>query len=694
MAATYLTVGSRFRPFSYDELIKPLQEATQSHKLLEEAYSELSTKASVWENIADQTNDPVAYSLYKNYSNDLKEQADILNAQGLTPDSRKNMLDLRARYSSDIVPIEQAYTRRRELADEQRKARMQDPTIMFQRDANMMSLDKFLANPEFDYGASYSGALLEKQAGDAAANFAKAITNNPRQWESILGSQYYQTYLQMGYTPAEIFAFSIDDPAAPEPLKELANNVYQSSGIDLWGSPAQQQLAKDYIKRGIYRAIGTGKYDTLQNRNFIPDISGRRGGSEKNPKLPYQNNSLNFTDIPSSSYSLFSDNSAIKKKAMRTPFSYTNEDGSKETISDPYTATILYNTLKKEINDSFSIKGENDKSFKEILDDISTRGYSVLKENEDNKYGTILTRGEDGNLVVMDNAKLPLYDRNKFYRNDPNLVQDIIDVKSMKGDINEELSEKYNNSYKEISDIYSVIHELDGQDIQNHIFNDEDIASIMQEYNIPLDTELKDFINYTGLPYVSYYNRVIPSLSSGAKDKKIDNFTKVLSDQLRTIKSANGRTPKNYLDKNIKSSHGIYKLNDNLEFDKESIKKPSDIFTVDEDTQDINNIVNMFFPPELVLRDYVGIVTSTGQKYAIPISLFSNKLNAFTTPEVKEMISGLIRTRNYSGADIYMQRVLNAALPMTNYNSFAEQPGTLNTDSFTTYEESVPFNLY
>lgn len=694
MAATYLTVGSRFRPFSYDELVRPLQEATQSHKLLEDAYSELSTKASVWENIADQTKDPVAYSLYKNYSNDLKKQADILNAQGLTPDSRKSMLDLRSRYSSDIVPIEQAYTRRRELAEEQRKARMQDPTIMFQRDANTLSLDDFLSNPEFDYGASYSGALLEKQAGDAAANFAKAITNNPRKWESILGSQYYQTYLQLGYTPAEIFSFSIDDPAAPKPLKELANNVYQSSGIDLWGSPVQKQLAKDYIKRGIYRAIGTGKYDTLQNRNFIPDVSGRKGGSGKDPKLPYQNNSLNFTDIPSSSYSLFPDNSIIKKKAMRVPFSYTNEDGSKETISDPYTATILYNTLKKEINDSYSIKEKNDKDFKEVLDDISTRGYSVLKKNEDNKYGTVLMRGEDGNLVVMDDMKLSVYDRGTLGKSGLDVVNEIISIDLNKKNINKELSEKYNNFYKEISDIYSVIHELDEQDIQNHIFDDEDIASIMQEFNIPLDTELKDFVNYTGLPYVAYYNRVIPSLSSEAKDKKIDNFTKVLSDQLRTMKSADGKTPKNYLDKNIKSSHGIYKLNDNLEFDKESIKKPSDIFTVDEDTQNINNIANIFFPVELISRNYVGITTSTGQKYAIPISLFSNKLNAFTTPEVKQNINWLIKTRNYPGADIYMQEVLNLALPMTNYNQFSEQPGTLNADSFITYKESGPYNLY
>ena len=144
MATSYVTIGSKFRPFSYDELVRPLQEATVAHQALETEYADLDTKASVWENIANEQTDPKAYQMYKRYSEDLKSQADALASQGLTQVSRQNLLKMKGRYSQEITPIEQAYTRRRQLADEQRKALAENPTLMYQRDASTMSLDDFI----------------------------------------------------------------------------------------------------------------------------------------------------------------------------------------------------------------------------------------------------------------------------------------------------------------------------------------------------------------------------------------------------------------------------------------------------------------------------------------------------------------------------------------------------------------------
>ena len=148
MPANYIVINSKFKPFSYAEMLQPVQMATAAHQEIENEYADLATKANVWDEMANEQTDPYAYKMYKTYSNDLEEQAGQLAREGLTPASRQNMLRMRQRYSSDIVPIEQAYKRRQELIDEQRKLLAQDNTLMFDRNASMLSLDDLIKNPQ------------------------------------------------------------------------------------------------------------------------------------------------------------------------------------------------------------------------------------------------------------------------------------------------------------------------------------------------------------------------------------------------------------------------------------------------------------------------------------------------------------------------------------------------------------------
>lgn len=112
MANYSLVINSRFAPFSYQEMLAPTLMATQAHQELENQYGEFATKASVWEEMANEQTDPYAYKMYKNYANDLEEKAGQLAREGLNAASRRDMLNMRARYSKEITPIEQAYAAR------------------------------------------------------------------------------------------------------------------------------------------------------------------------------------------------------------------------------------------------------------------------------------------------------------------------------------------------------------------------------------------------------------------------------------------------------------------------------------------------------------------------------------------------------------------------------------------------------
>lgn len=264
MAANYIVINSKFKPFSYAEMLQPVQMATLTHQEVENEYAELATKANVWDEMANEQTDPYAYKMYKTYSNDLEEQAGQLAREGLTPASRQNMLRMKQRYSSDIVPIEQAYKRRQELIDEQRKLLAQDNTLMFDRNASMLSLDDLIKNPQLTY-QSYSGAKLAKQVGTAAQSLAKEMRDNPRKWRSILGNSYYETMMQKGFSSDAVLQAIQNNPNAAPELMRIVEDAVNSSGVRNWGDQATLNRAYDYARQGLWSAVGETQYQTLEN---------------------------------------------------------------------------------------------------------------------------------------------------------------------------------------------------------------------------------------------------------------------------------------------------------------------------------------------------------------------------------------------------------------------------------------------
>ena len=267
MANYNLVIDSKFNPFSFEELIKPFQIYGEAYREQQDTISDLATKSDIWDKLANEQSSPYAYNLYKSFSNDLENQAENLSKYGLTPTSRQNMLRMKQRYSKDIVPIEQAYTRRKELIDEQRKLLAQDNTLMFDTEADTLSLDDLIRNPQLTY-QSYSGAELAKQVGTAAQNLIRTMRENPRQWSSILNGQYFQTMMRRGYSPEEVLLAAQDDKNAPQELRKIVSDAIDSSRIASWKNNAILNRAYDYARQGLWNAIGDTQYQIQSNKAY------------------------------------------------------------------------------------------------------------------------------------------------------------------------------------------------------------------------------------------------------------------------------------------------------------------------------------------------------------------------------------------------------------------------------------------
>lgn len=267
MANYSLVINSRFRPFEYQELLAPALMATQAHQAVEEAYADLSTKASIWDKMANKATDPKAHDMYKKYADDLQSYSDQLAQYGLTPTSRQAMLNMRSRYAKEIVPIENAYKRKQAQMEEQRKALLQNPTLLLSRRAADTKLDDYLDNPNLDY-ESYSGALITQQVASGAANLAKEARDSEegrRKLRQILPYQY-EMVQQKGFSREAVMEAIMNSPNANKVLTGLVEDAIGTSGVKNWKNTTALERAYDYARQGLYSAIGETNYQMLTDQ--------------------------------------------------------------------------------------------------------------------------------------------------------------------------------------------------------------------------------------------------------------------------------------------------------------------------------------------------------------------------------------------------------------------------------------------
>lgn len=256
MANYSLVVNSKFQPFSFDRYLQPYQIYGQNYKEIEEQYTDLSTKAGIWDSLANKQTDPRTYKMYKTYANDLENQASQLASEGLNAVSRKNMLNMRARYSKEIIPIERAYNQKSKIAEEQRKLKAANPSVMFDRDFSSISLDDLLDNPELSY-TLVSGDDLYKKGKEAAISASSRMMNV----SPALQGQYWK--IRQGYGADAANKFLLNQSNIPE-LKDAINRIVSQSGV----TKENLSRAIDYTISGIMSGISYNE-SYQANRGYI-----------------------------------------------------------------------------------------------------------------------------------------------------------------------------------------------------------------------------------------------------------------------------------------------------------------------------------------------------------------------------------------------------------------------------------------
>lgn len=308
MAANYITINSRFKPFSLAEMMVPYVEYGKQYNASQDVLSStMNTAQSIGAKL-NPDNDKLAYSMYKNYTEDLQSKTDDLMKYGYNGNTARNLFNLKKRYSNEIVKIGDAITRREEQNKAEMEAYMKDPSIIIDNPAMLRSIDDFMLNPD------YKGHLLSlNEVKTAAAAEALALSKTFRGATTGLtaGGNYYTRKEMYGLTPEEYSKLVNGDSSAPADAVDMRNKLFNQAVTRGTFTNEQKTEILKTINSAMSFSIGVPKFTDLPNQLGL--LNARAAGSS--------GSGVGYADNPYDVHSSLSDytlvNSADATEALK-----------------------------------------------------------------------------------------------------------------------------------------------------------------------------------------------------------------------------------------------------------------------------------------------------------------------------------------------------------------------------------------
>lgn len=411
-----VTIGARFKPMSYAEMIAPVQGANQEFRAQQDELDKLNQASSVWENMANKETDPLAYQKYTNFSNTLKQQADILATQGLTPNSRKVISQMKGQYQAEILPIEQAYKRRDEMSKNYEKARMQNPTLMSNVDPSKLSLDKLIANPSLA-PEFYSGNLLAEQVSAKARVLANQLRETG-QWKSTAGGQMLERIEKYGLSPKDVAM--VQAGQGPKELQDLVNSTIASSPIGKWEN-AKDLLpqAYQYAASGLYSGIGKEDIKTGQDQSYLTPMQRHQINKDNEAaalakaKATAENNDRPLTWEPLGNAADAKNSPKVKQynkdieflKMLQTGDNFTKLLNPKREVTATGVFTDAYMASKGNYHQS-SLKNQNLQKWNELTKKYGTKNPTQLIQKINQDIAKTTSTYRETALKTLNNTNL------------------------------------------------------------------------------------------------------------------------------------------------------------------------------------------------------------------------------------------------------------------------------------------------
>lgn len=259
--------NAKFRPFSYDEIVKPLVQYKEAYDKAEADYTNLVTQTEVWKDIANQTNSPKAYQMYKAYSDDLSSMVDDFS-KGMTLTNRSALMGLKRRYASEITPIERASKELDKRDAFVAETLAKNPNAVFEKGGD--SIDDYLGGKRANTTYWDGDSALKRVAAKAEA-VGKALYSNPTT-KLFLNGQQYQISQLNGISPEELSQILLNpeniNTEAGRQMRKIVDDELGSLNMNNY-SKLDQAKINNIVATGMYAGLAKPTYNYVANGEYM-----------------------------------------------------------------------------------------------------------------------------------------------------------------------------------------------------------------------------------------------------------------------------------------------------------------------------------------------------------------------------------------------------------------------------------------
>lgn len=259
MANYNFVVDSTFRPFTFDEMVKPLLLYKEAYDKAKEEYKELED-AEDFSYLLDNTvpEDDRARQIYEGYINERNPLFDDFSRNGLSVSNQRGLLGLRSRYRKDIGRLKKADELMKEIMKTHRDLKTRDDSIIFASEDYNLS-DYLDGNVPNNYYVS--GNSLYTKGAIAGEKASKRIYSNPI--VARLSNQFLDIIQEQGYSPEKVQEFRNNIASIPE-LQRLAIDIAKAEGLENLGEDS------DKFRRGFQQIINGIADGVIYQRSDTP----------------------------------------------------------------------------------------------------------------------------------------------------------------------------------------------------------------------------------------------------------------------------------------------------------------------------------------------------------------------------------------------------------------------------------------
>lgn len=263
-----ITVTSKYKPFTYEELVKPLEGYWKKYDEAEEDLTKLKTDTAVLQSVIDSMPEGEEKTKYTNYLSSLNSQAEALANQGLTSNNRTALRDLQVQYGA-LIP-------RLSLAEE---ARRKDITAYKQRansgeyfmDSGNSPINRSVVDYLDGNMPLYNSGIKKKDLGTDVENVAKAYSSRIFPETSIeevekVKNKFIKVTQEQGVNA------DFSQIEGNEQFMPILNALYEQYGIDKM-TGEEQSLAKDFVNRKFWEGLVYKKAEDYQKNATTKDSS-------------------------------------------------------------------------------------------------------------------------------------------------------------------------------------------------------------------------------------------------------------------------------------------------------------------------------------------------------------------------------------------------------------------------------------